>query len=83
MALQKWEIAQLHKCAHQDATGAELLNAAGYSNRTGNFKRGVEKILKLGLLEMTIPDKPRSSKQHYRLTVLEHRMLEQQDEDRA
>ncbi len=57
----------LQMCARHDATGTELVEAAGYSSRTGNYKRGLEKLLNYGLLEMTIPDKPRSSKQRYRL----------------
>ena len=74
--LQSWESSLLRVCANKDATGAELLEAAGYSSRTGNFKRGLEKLLNLGLLEMTIPDKPRSSKQLYHLTAKGREFLE-------
>ena len=69
VVLLSWEVAVLRLCGRQDATGLEILGAAGYSSRTGNFKRGLEKLLKVGLLVMTIPDKPRSSKQRYRLTA--------------
>ena len=69
VVLLSWEVAVLRLCGRQDATGSEILGAAGYSSRTGNFKRGLEKLLKAGLLVMTIPDKPRSSKQRYRLTA--------------
>ena len=79
VALQKWEVAMLRMCARQDATGTELLEAAGYSSRTGNFKRGLEKLLDSRLLEMTIPDKPRSSKQKYRLTDKGREMLGQRE----
>ena len=81
--LQGWEISLLRLCVHQNATGAELLKTAGYSSRTGNFKRGLEKLLNLGLLEMTIPDKPRSSKQQYQLTPLGRQILTQQDQERT
>ncbi|MFZ5798462.1 MAG: ATP-binding protein [Thermodesulfobacteriota bacterium] len=81
--LQKWEISLLRVCIDQDATGAELLTAAGYSSRTGNFKRGLEKLLNYRLLEMTIPGKPRSSKQRYRLTALGRQFLEQQSKGRS
>jgi ATP-dependent DNA helicase RecG len=74
--LQKWEIAMLRICAGQMATGKELLEVAGYSSRTGNFKRGLEKPLYLGLLEMTIPEKPRSSKQRYRLSEAGKRVIQ-------
>nr|WP_291996718.1 hypothetical protein [Candidatus Accumulibacter sp. ACC012] len=32
--------------------------------------------LAVGVIEMTVPDKPRSSNQRYRLTTLGHRWLE-------
>jgi len=43
-----------------------------------HFRENYQQIaIKLGLIEMTIPDKPRSSKQRYRLTRLGKRVLEQ------
>ena len=73
--LQNWEIAVLRACVEQPATGRELLAASGYSTRTGNFKRAVERHLAMNLLELTIPDKPRSGKQRYRLTAAGRRVL--------
>ena len=73
--LQNWEIAVLKACAKQPASGRELLLASGYSTRTGNFKRAIERYLAMNLLELTIPDKPRSGKQRYRLTVAGRRFL--------
>ncbi|MBC8177551.1 MAG: hypothetical protein ISR61_02190 [Desulfobacteraceae bacterium] len=58
----------LGSCKDRPKTGQEILAASGYSTRTGNFKRSLEKMLSLGFIEMTIPDKPWSSKQKYRLT---------------
>ena len=65
----------LRACAEQPATGRELLAASGYSTRTGNFKRAVERHLAMNLLELTIPDKPRSGRQRYRLTAAGRRVL--------
>jgi len=79
--LQDWEIAMLEMCSGQDATGVQLLEVTGYTRRTGYFRRGLEKLLKLGFLEMTIPDKPRSSKQRYRLTETGKEMLKQQGKE--
>lgn len=46
----------------------ELRETAGFGSR-GYFKANIiDPLLKLGLLQMTVPDKPRSSKQKYRLT---------------
>ena len=66
----------LGSCKDRPKTGQEILAASGYSTRTGNFKRSLEKMLSLGLIEMTIPDKPRSSKQKYRLTDAGKHLLE-------
>jgi len=65
----------LHSCQDAARTGQELAATAGYSTRTGNFKRSLEKLLSLKVIEMTIPDKPRSSKQRYRLTEKGRRFL--------
>ena len=72
----KWEIAVLEACAERPATGRGLLMASGYSTRTGNFKRAIESHLAIRLLELTIPDRPRSSKQRYRLTAQGRRLLD-------
>ena len=62
------ETCLLQACSKEPQDGRALLAAAGYSSRTGNFKRSLDKLLEAGLIEMTIPDRPRSSRQKYRLT---------------
>ena len=47
---------------------AEILQSLGLKDRTNLAKEYVQPALAAGLIEMTIPDKPRSSKQKYRLT---------------
>ena len=42
-----------------------------------NFKRHIQPLVEQGFLEMTIPDKPRSSKQRYRTTDLGRKVLAQ------
>jgi len=56
-------------CSHESKSTPDLLQFLGYETRTGNFKRALSRLLALGCLEMTIPDKPRSKKQRYRLTA--------------
>ena len=50
----------------------ELLELSGRSNRTKFREQILAPLLKLGLIEMTIPDKPTSSKQQYKLKVMPH-----------
>lgn len=66
--LPKWQIDMLHACALGDKTGKELLAIAGYQNRTGNFKKGLMRLVNARFVELTIPDKPNSRLQRYRLT---------------
>ena len=47
---------------------AELQEAAGLKDRVHFLKTHLEPLLLAGWIERTIPDKPRSSKQKYRLT---------------
>lgn len=63
-------------CSESPKSTFELLRALGYKNRTGNFKRAVSHLLEMDLLEMTIPTKPRSKKQKYRLTENGQEMLD-------
>ena len=46
----------------------ELMGLVGKSDRTKFRHQVLRPLLEAGLLEMTVPDKPRSSKQKYRLT---------------
>jgi len=62
------EVILLTACAGSPALGQTLLAAAGYRERTGNFKRSLERLLTDGFLAMTLPAKPTSPNQKYRLT---------------
>ena len=54
--------------AHSPRSLAELQQETGLKDRVHFLKAYVEPLLAAGWLERTIPDKPRSSKQEYRLT---------------
>ena len=62
------EVAMLRACVERTATSKELQAAAGYADRTRSFESRLNGLLRDGLLEMTVPDKPRSPIQKYRLT---------------
>jgi len=68
----------LRKCESDQAIG-DLMEVLGRSNRTKFRDQVLKPMLEAGWLEMTIPDKPTSSKQKYRLTSLGRKILEQQE----
>ncbi len=53
----------------------EILAHLGLRSVYLNFKRHIQPLVKQGLLEMTIPEKPRSSKQRYLTTDLGRKVL--------
>jgi ATP-dependent DNA helicase RecG len=55
----------------------ELQKAAGLRDREHFRKTYLQPLVIAGWLEMTIPEKPRSSKQRYRTTDLGHKILKQ------
>ena len=59
----------MEACLASPRSTPELLTALGYAVRTGNFKRGLARLMAMDLLEMSMPGKPRSKNQKYRLTA--------------
>ena len=56
------------RMAESPTDAQTLMGAVGHTNRT-RFRSAIMKpLMEAGLLEPTIPDKPHSSKQKYRLT---------------
>ena len=55
-------------CKTQPQSKAELLEAIGLANVYLNYKRHLVPLIEQGIIEMTIPDKPRSRLQKYHLT---------------
>lgn len=54
----------------------DLMAIMNRSDRTKFRNQVLNPLLEAGLVEMTIPDKPRSSKQKYRLTKIGWQFLE-------
>ena len=57
----------------------ELMALSGKRNRTKFRNQVLRPLLEQGLLEMTVPDKPRSSKQKYRVTARGRDLLAELD----
>ncbi len=66
--LLKWQKDILSACSTAEKSGKELLLVAGYRKRTGNFKKGLQRLLDHQFIVHTIPDKLNSRLQKYRLT---------------
>ena len=69
--------AMLQAAAHLPVSRETLHEATGIKHREHLRKAYLEPALNAGLLEMTIPDTTRSSKQTYRVTNAGRRVLEQ------
>ena len=72
-------IAVLTAAAEKPATKQELLKAAGLSNAYLNYKRHILPMLEAGLIERTIPEKPQSRLQKYRLTQKGRKVIMKDD----
>ncbi|MFZ3105237.1 MAG: hypothetical protein WA096_11130 [Smithella sp.] len=65
--LSRDQVEILHKCIESQSI-TDLMEIAGRTNRTKFRDQVLKPLLEEGLLIMTIPDKPTSSIQKYRLT---------------
>jgi ATP-dependent DNA helicase RecG len=70
------EVAKLLNVCQSETSRTQLQKALGLKAEENFRKLYLEPALKAGVIEMTIPDKPRSSKQKYRLTNAGKRFLE-------
>ncbi|CAN5394505.1 hypothetical protein BH23VER1_BH23VER1_13240 [soil metagenome] len=71
----------LKACARTPRSKAELLKSAGLANAYLNYKRHIQPLVAGGLLEMTLPNKPNSRLQKYRLTEKGRRMIDEGKDD--
>jgi len=68
LALSRHQVAILEKC-HEETVLIELMAIAQRTDRTKFRHQVLNPLLANGLIEMTVPDKRRSSKQKYRVTT--------------
>ncbi len=57
-------------------TRAEIFALLNITNQSKNFTKHIAPMISLGLLQLTIPDKPNSNRQQYITTVEGKKMLE-------
>jgi len=74
-ALSRHQVEILRKC-REDTALLDLMAVTGRSDRTKFRHQVLNPLLEEELIEMTIPDKLRSSKQKYRLTDTGKHLLE-------
>jgi ATP-dependent DNA helicase RecG len=75
LALSRHQVEILRRC-YEDSTLVDLMAITRRSDRTKFRHQVLHPLLAQGLIEMTIPDKPRSSKQKYRLTDKGRQMVQ-------
>ena len=73
-ALSRHQVDILRKCI-TDRRLKDMMAVAGRSDRTKFRNQVLNPLIDCGFIEMTIPDKPRSSKQKYRLTEQGKKLL--------
>ena len=71
------QVPKLLRCATQPLSRQKLLAELGLSNAYLNYKRHIVPLLEQGLIAMTLPDKPQSRLQRYRITTLGQVLLAQ------
>lgn len=69
------QVAQLLRCLHGEMSRDALQVALGLKDRKSFRERYLAPALSQGLIEITVPDSPRSRLQRYRLTEAGHRSL--------
>lgn len=69
-------VAILRASAEGPVSKSSLLAAVGLANAYMNYKRHLQPLLAAGLLEMTLPDKPNSRLQKYKITTEGRNLLD-------
>ncbi len=69
-------------CLLEPKSTPEILALLGYTRRTRNYESAMRTLLEREIVEMTIPNKPRSKNQKYRLTAKGKQALKRMDDNK-
>ena len=73
-------VGRLIAALDREMSRAELMNALGLADRRHFARTYLQPGVEAGLVEMTLPDRPRSREQRYRLTILGEQVRDSQPE---
>jgi len=62
---------------NRERSRTELFEFLGLENQTLNYNNNIKPLIDFGLMEMTLPKKPNSRYQKYRLTEKGKKLLKQ------
>ncbi|MFY1112072.1 MAG: ATP-binding protein [Methanosarcinaceae archaeon] len=79
LELRRHQVEVLKKCKNECSI-VDLMELTERTDRSKFRKRILSPLLDAGFIEMTIPDKPRSSKQKYRMTAKGEAFLAKEDQ---
>jgi DNA-binding HxlR family transcriptional regulator len=68
--LVETEINILKSLENESLSTSEIAKLIGHTSKSGILKKSLKNLLNLKFIELTIPDKPNSPKQKYRITTL-------------
>ncbi len=80
LALSRHQVEILRKC-NDDRLLLDIMAITGRSDRTKFKHQVLNPLIEAGFIEMTVPDKPRSSKQRYRTTPAGRTLLANVEKD--
>ena len=80
LALSRHQVEILRKC-HDDRLLVDIMVITGRSDRTKFKHQVLNPLIEAGFIDMTVPDKPRSSKQRYRTTPAGRAFIENAEKE--
>ncbi len=80
--LSATEVSVLRFVAAQPGSRGEIAEHLGLKSRSGHFYKVIDSLRNLGLLELTIPDRPQSKNQKMRITRQGRARLRSQSQER-